>query len=65
MKINADFDGIFLKATKSSTIIDNRWRSYHIELPLILRINPENEYLPRKGVEFTRILCKAIENICK
>lgn len=64
IKINADFDKIFLKATKSSTIVDDRWLSYHIELPLILRINSENEYLPNKGLEFTKILCKAIKNIC-
>lgn len=65
IRINADFDKIFLKATKSSTIIDNRWISYHIELPLILRVHGENDGLPSKGQKFTEILCQAIKNICK
>lgn len=64
LNINANFDKIYFKATKSSTIIDKRWISYHIELPLILRIDDEKEELPRKGQKFTDILCRAIANIC-
>lgn len=64
LKINADFDQIYFKATKSSTIIDKRWISYHIELPLFLRISPIDQYLPKMGVEFTKILCKTIGNLC-
>lgn len=64
LNINADFNKIYYKATKSSTIIDKRWISYHIELPLILRVGNNDGYLPKTGLEFTSILYKSIKNIC-
>lgn len=64
LNINANFDNIHYKAVKSSTIIDKRWISYHIELPLILRTESNIKELPEKGVLFTKILCKSIKNIC-
>lgn len=65
LRINSDFDNIYFKATKSSTITDKRWVSYHIELPLMLRISDKKEELPKIGEKFTNILCKAIANTCK
>ncbi len=64
LNINADFDKIYYKAAKSSTIIDERWISYHIELPLLLRIEPNDGDIPEKGILFTKILCNSIKNIC-
>ncbi len=66
IRINADFDNIYFKATKSSTITDKSWISYHIELPLILRtiLSKENK-LPSQGKKFNEILYEAIKNICK
>lgn len=64
LNINADFNKIHYKATKSSTIIDKRWISYHIELPLILRIENNEGYLPKIGFKFAQILYKSIKNIC-
>lgn len=64
LNINADFDKIYYKAAKSATIIDRRWISYHIELPLILRIESKNGNLPEKGLQFTNILYKSIKKIC-
>jgi hypothetical protein len=64
LNINADFDKIYYKAAQSSTIVDKRWISYHIELPLLLRIDDYKGHLPRKGLEFTNILYKSIKNIC-
>lgn len=66
LKINGSFDKIYFKATKSSTIIDKRWISYHIELPVILRIIPdEKSKLPSCGQKFTEILYEAIKSVCK
>lgn len=64
--INANFDNVYFKATKSSTIIDKSWISYHIELPVILRIIPsEKNKLPSYGEKFNEILYEVIKNICK
>lgn len=63
LNINAEFDKIHYKAARSSTIIDNRWISYHIELPLILRIGTEDGRLPEIGFEFANVLYEAIKNI--
>lgn len=62
IKINADFNDIYFKATKSSTIVDKNWISYHIELPLMLRTDLEDSNLPELGKCFTKILCGAIKN---
>lgn len=64
ININADFNKIYYKASKSATIVDKRWISYHIELPLILRIEDNNGYLPKIGLKFVNILCKSIKNVC-
>ncbi|NMM64716.1 hypothetical protein HBE96_19085 [Clostridium sp. P21] len=66
LNINANFNDIYFKATKSSTIVDKRWRSYHIELPVMLRIVlHEKNKLPSYGEKFTEILYEAIKNVCK
>jgi hypothetical protein len=66
LKINANFDNIYFKATKSSTVVDKRWISYHIELPVILRIIPcEKNQVPSYGKKFNEILYEAIKSICK
>ncbi len=65
LPINADFKSIYFKASKSATITDDRWISYHIELPTVLRVIPgiENK-LPSHGIKFACILLEAIKNIC-
>lgn len=64
-KINANFDTIYFKATRSATIIDKNWISFHIELPVALRIIPHRDNkLPSLGEKFAEMLYEAIKNIC-
>jgi hypothetical protein len=61
---NGDFDQIYFKAENSVSIINERWISFHIELPPLLRLNEKNE-LPNYFPQFNEYLIATIIEICK
>ena len=62
-KICGDFNFIHFKASKSATIIDNRWNSIHIELPPSIRLDRTNN-LPVFVNDFNALLAETIADIC-
>ena len=59
-----DFNKIYFRASKTATIIDNRWTAIHIELPPSIR-NNENNTLPTFSSEFIKYLYETINEVCK
>lgn len=65
IKIGANFEYIYFKATGSATIQDMDWIPLHIELSYILRRNAETNQLSNEGILFQDVLCEAIKRVCK
>ena len=67
LSICGNLSKIYFKATNSLTIIDDRWISFHIELPSQLR-KPENAKKgnpPSLGFEFCDYLIDSLKELCK
>jgi len=58
--VSGDFQSIYFKATRTSTIQHKDWLGIHIELPLKLRKEKNNSSLPKIGKNFTKLLATAI-----
>ncbi|MEW6623914.1 MAG: hypothetical protein AB1420_12440 [Bacillota bacterium] len=63
IKIEAEFDKIFYRATKTATITEQKWEAYHIELSPMLR-KDNNSKVPEIGLKFSELLARAIKEIC-
>jgi hypothetical protein len=63
-KISGNFHLIHFKATKTATIIDDRWTSIHIELPPSIRLDAESK-LPLFIDYFNTFLTESIDELCK
>jgi len=60
-----DFSKLHFKGSKSATIIDERWIPFHIELPPSLRLNSNNNQLPKNALYLTKYLIETINEVCK
>lgn len=58
-EVNGEFESLHFKASKTATIIDQRWIPFHIELPPSLRINT-GDNLP----DFILALIETINEVC-
>lgn len=63
-KVCGDFTFIHFKAKNTATITDNRWISFHIELPPSLRKN-KNDNLPDFTDTFIQCLAETILEVCR
>lgn len=63
-EVNGEFEKIYFKASKTATIIDDKWISFHIELPPKIRLN-NNDSLPENFNDFTNYITETILEICK
>jgi hypothetical protein len=59
VRMTGDFQKIHFKATASASITTDRWISYHIELPPILR-KLKSGRVPKTGLVFCEALAKAL-----
>ncbi len=62
-KTNGCFRDIYFKAKDSLTITDNRWISFHIELPPSLRIGINNG-LPETHKDLIKAIADTINEVC-
>lgn len=62
-KIYGDFSQIHFQASQTATIIDNRWISFHIELPPSLRLNNKTQ-LPKFIDDLVEKLTITVNEIC-
>ncbi len=62
--VKGEWDQIHFRASKTATIIDERWIPIHIELPPSLRLSPDNT-LPEFITKFVDCLAVTIKQVCK
>ena len=63
-KVCGDFNHLYFKASKTATIIDDRWTPIHIELPPSIRLDKEKK-LPALAIDFIKYLSETIFEVCK
>jgi hypothetical protein len=61
--VNGDFNSIYFQAKGTATITDERWISFHIELPPSLRINDKKE-LPNIAQKLINAIANTIKMVC-
>ena len=67
LSISGKFEDIYFQAANTASIVDKRWVSFHIELPLTLRKSPKAKFgrPPEIGYRFCDCLIEALNEICR